>query len=463
MPQNCLGVAVQHAAGFGEENALRSPRDQLPTHLGFQAGEMMADRGLRHVQLIGGARQAAGLNDADEVAKLAQVHGSPLLRAPSAAARAIDEFARLAEAYQPGAHYTRFPCSDKADDYNVIGAIGPTRPAPARRRCAVAGRLVLLLLGGLLCAAGAQSGAPDWPGTKPIHFEVVAAAGGLVDAVPRTLSNPLAASLGVPVVVENRPGAGGNVAAASWRGRSPMGIRFSSPARTWSSIGRYCRIPVSTTSAIWRRCRCWSASKLLLVASPSFPANSITDVIALAKQKPKSVSIAISPIGTPNHLAAEMLAQFGGVDLNFVAYNGIAQAMPDLIAGRVDLAVAAISVLLPQVRSGALKALAVTSPQRYPLAPDIPTAAEAGMAALQIDGWICVMATGGTPAPIVARLDAEIAKALAVPEVRDAFAKQGVEIAHMNPNQLGAFLQAEAARFSSLLKNSRVSRRNRRK
>ena len=111
MPQNCLGVPVQHAAGFGEENTLGPARDQLPTQLGFQAGEMMADRGLRDVQLIRGARQAAGLDDADEVAKLAQVHGRPLLLALcAAAARAIDEFARLAEAYQPGAHCTRFPC-----------------------------------------------------------------------------------------------------------------------------------------------------------------------------------------------------------------------------------------------------------------------------------------------------------------------------------------------------------------
>ena len=103
MPQNCLGVPVQHAAGFGEQDALRAARDQLPADLGFQAGEMMADRGLRDVQLIRGARQAAGLDDADEVAKLAQVHGCPLLLALcAAAARVIDEFARLAEAYQPG-------------------------------------------------------------------------------------------------------------------------------------------------------------------------------------------------------------------------------------------------------------------------------------------------------------------------------------------------------------------------
>jgi tripartite-type tricarboxylate transporter receptor subunit TctC len=371
-----------------------------------------------------------------------------------------DEFARLAEAYQAKAHCTRFPCVDKADGRNVIATIRPTKPASARWRCAIAGRLALcaLLLGVLLCVTRAQSGEPDWPGTKPIRFEVIAAAGGLVDIVPRALSNSLAASIGVAVVVENRPGAGGNVAAAVVARAEPDGHTLLvtgsnlvvNPTLLPNPGFDYDRdlAPVSMVVA----------SKLLLVASPSFPANTITDVIALAKQKPKSVSIAISPIGTPNHLAAEMLAQFGGIDLNFVAYNGIAQALPDVIAGRVDLAVAAISVLLPQVRSGALKALAVTSSQRYPLARDIPTAAEAGLAELRIDGWICVVTTGGTPAPIVARVDQEIAKALAAPEIRDAFAKQGVEIAHMNPNQLGEFLRAEAARFSSLLKNSRVSR-----
>jgi len=200
------------------------------------------------------------------------------------------------------------------------------------------------------------------------------------------------------------------------------------------------------------------ASKLLLVASPSFPAKNIADVINMARQKPKSVSIAISAIGTPNHLAAEMLAQFGDVDLTFVPYDSAGQAIPDLIAGRVDLTVAAMSTLLPQVRIGALKALAISSPQRSPFAPDIPTAAEAGLPELQIDGWICVLTTGGTPAPVVARLDQELAKVLALPELRDALAKQGVETFHMNPNQLGAFLHAEAARYSGLLKHSRIGR-----
>jgi len=198
------------------------------------------------------------------------------------------------------------------------------------------------------------------------------------------------------------------------------------------------------------------ASKLLLVASPSFPATDITDVIKIAKQKPKSVTIATPAIGTPNHLAAEMLAQYGDVDLIIVPYDVVTKAVPDVMANRVDLAVGSISALLPQVRSGALKALAVISPQRSPLAPEIPTSAEAGLPELQIDNWICIMGTGGTPDPIIARLDDEIAKALALPEVRDAFAKQGVEIFYMNSKRLGNFLQSEAVRFSSLLEHSRV-------
>jgi tripartite-type tricarboxylate transporter receptor subunit TctC len=319
-------------------------------------------------------------------------------------------------------------------------------------------RVVPLLLAISLCAAQAASDAPDWPAAKPIRFEVSAAAGGLIDLVPRQLSNDLAASIGVPVIVEDRPGAGGNIAAGLVARAEPDGHmllvtgsnQVVNPTLLPNPGFDYADdlVPVSMLVA----------SKLLLVASPSFPAKNITDVIKLARQKPKSVSIAIAAIGTPNHLAAEMLAQFGDVDLTFVPYDSAAQAIPDLIAGRVDLTVAALSTLLPQVRTGALKALAITSPQRSPFAPDIPTAAEAGLPELQIDGWICVLTTGGTPAPVVARLDQELAKVLVLPELRDAFAKEGVETFHMNPNQLGAFLQAEAARYSGLLKHSRIRR-----
>jgi tripartite-type tricarboxylate transporter receptor subunit TctC len=285
---------------------------------------------------------------------------------------------------------------------------------------------------------------------------VVGAAGGLPDIVPRELSNYLSASIGVPVVVENRPGAGGNIAAGFVAKADPDGHTLLvtgtnvavNPTLLPNPGFDYGRDLVPVSMAV--------VAKMLLVASPSFPVQNITDVIALAKQKPKSVSIAIQPIGSPNNLGAEMLAQYGNIDLTFVPYEGIAQSLPDLLASRVDLAVGAMSSLLPLTRKGALKALAVLSPQRSPLAPDIPTSAEAGLPKIQIDSWICIMGTGGTPSPIIVRLDEEIAQALAQPEVRDAFAKQGVEIVHMGPRQLGEFIHSEAVRFSSLLAHSQV-------
>jgi tripartite-type tricarboxylate transporter receptor subunit TctC len=316
-------------------------------------------------------------------------------------------------------------------------------------------KLPSLILTSLVCAAQA-AGAPGWPGTTPLRFEVIAAAGGLIDFVPRELSNYLAASIGVPVVVENRPGAGGNIAAGVVARAEPDGHMFLvtstnqavNPTLLPNPGFDYERdlVPVSMVVS----------AKLLLVASPAFPAKNITDVIAIAKQKPKSVSIAIPAVGTPNHLAAEMLAQYGNIDLVIVPYDVITKSIPDLMANRVNLGVGAISTMLPQVRSGALKALAVISPQRSPLAPEIPTSAEAGLPEMQIDNWICIMGTGGTPAPIISRLDGEIAKALALPVVRDAFARQGVEIFCMNSERLGKFLYSEATRFSDLLKHSRV-------
>jgi tripartite-type tricarboxylate transporter receptor subunit TctC len=313
-----------------------------------------------------------------------------------------------------------------------------------------------VLLGVLLWATQAASEAPTWPGTTPLRFEVIGAPGGLVDLAPRELSIYLPAAIGVPVVVENRPGANGNIAAGVVAKAEPDGHTFLvtstnqavNPTLLPNPGFDYGRdlVPVSMVVA----------SKLLLVASPSFPAKDIADVIKIAKQNPKSVSIATPAIGSPNHLAAEMLAQYGNVDLLIVPYDVITKALPDVMGNRVNLAVGSMSALLPQVRSGALKALAVISPQRSPLAPEIPSSVEAGLPELQIDNWICIMGTGGTPAPIIARLDEEIAKALALPEVRDAFTKQGVEIFYMNSQQLGEFLHAEAARFSSLLEHSRV-------
>ena len=315
-----------------------------------------------------------------------------------------------------------------------------------------------LLLGGLALVGPSAFGAESFPGTKPLRFETVGSPGGLPDTVARVLTNDLSKSLGVPIVVENRPGAGGNLAAGVVAKAEPDGHTFLvtgtnyavNPALLPNPGFDYDRDLVPVAMIV--------ATKSLIVAAPSFAAKNINDVIAVAKQKPKAVSIAIGEIGTPSHLGAEMLAQYGDVDLTFVPYGGIPQALPDLMANRVDLTVGAISTVLPLVRSDKLKAVAMLSPQRSPLAPDIATAAEEGFSQMQIDNWICIMTTGGTPAPIIARLDQEIAEALQLPAVRDTFAKQGVEVFHMSPAQLGAFLKSESARFAKLLENSRVKR-----
>lgn len=315
-------------------------------------------------------------------------------------------------------------------------------------------RAIVLASGALVAPVSAE--AQSWPQSKPIRIEVISAAGGLTDIVPRLLSKYISASIGQSVVVENRPGAGGNIAAGVVAKAEPDGHTILAtgsnqavnPTLLPNPGFDYERDLVPVSMAV--------VAKMLLVASPLFPANNITDVIRIAKQKPKTINMAISPIGTPNHLGAEMLAQFSNIDITFVPYGGIGPATPDLLAGRVDLAIAAMPSLLPHVQAGKLKALAVTSSQRSALAPNISTSAEAGLPNLLIDAWICFMGTGGTPAPVIARLNEEIAKALAQPEVRETFAKQGVEIMHMGPDELGKFLKSEATRFGSLLQHSRA-------
>jgi len=315
-----------------------------------------------------------------------------------------------------------------------------------------------IVLASLLCAAPLAAVAQNWPGTKPIRFQTSSAAGGMTDIVPRLLSNYLSAALGVPVIVENRPGAGGNIAAGVVARAEPDGHMLLSTGSNQAVNPTLLPNPGFDYERDLAPVSMVVSAKILLAATPALPANTITDVVAIAKQKPKAVSMAISPIGTPNHLAGEMLAQYGDIDLTFVPYDGMTQAVPDLVAGRVDLGAGSMPILLPMVRSGALKPLAILSPQRSSLTPDIPTSAEAGLSALQIDGWLCFMTTGGTPAPVIARLDGEIAKALQLPEIRDSVAKQGAEVFHLGPAALGEFLKSESARFAKLLEHSRLRR-----
>ena len=199
-------------------------------------------------------------------------------------------------------------------------------------------------------------------------------------------------------------------------------------------------------------------ANMLLVAHPSLPAKNVAELVALARAQPNSIAVAISPIGTPNHLGAELLAQKANLELTFVPYAGIGPAMPDLLAGRVQIAISAMSSMYPQVAAGNVRALAVTRLVRSPFAPTIPTVAESGIPGFDLNAWVCLMATGGTPPPIIARLNEEVRKMMALPEVRDSFSQQGLEASTMSPAELGAYIKAESVKWADVLKNAKVKK-----
>ena len=195
---------------------------------------------------------------------------------------------------------------------------------------------------------------------------------------------------------------------------------------------------------------------MMLVATPSLAAGNLAELIALTRQKPGQIAVAISPIGTPNHLAAELIAAMAGVDLNFVLYKGIGQSLPDLMSGQVHIAVAAVPSVLPHANAGKLKVLGVTRTVRSPLAPGVPTLSEAGLPGFDVNAWVCLMVTGGTPPAVIERLSAEIRKVLAMPDVREVMLKQGLEPHGTTPAELQAYLRSESAKWAGVLKNAKV-------
>jgi tripartite-type tricarboxylate transporter receptor subunit TctC len=320
--------------------------------------------------------------------------------------------------------------------------------------------MIRYFVGGLLaCCIALGTVVPastqDWP-QRPLRILVIASPGGLPDAMARLVAKHLTASLGQPVVVENRPGAGGNMAALGVAKAPPDGTTLLLTGTNQALNPTLIPDPGFDYERDLAPVTMVAEANMLLVAHPSLPANNVAELIALAKQKPNSIAIAISPIGTPNHSGAELLMQMAGIELTVVPYPGIGAATPDLLAGRVHIAISAMSSIHPHVAAGSLKALAVTRPVRSPFAPNIPTVAEQGLPGFDVNAWVCLMATGGTPAPIIARLNAEVRNMMALPEVRDSFAKQGLEASTMSPAELGAYIKVESQKWAHVLKNAKV-------
>lgn len=302
-----------------------------------------------------------------------------------------------------------------------------------------------------LLAAGAF--AQGYP-AKPVKIVVPYPPGGPTDIVARLVGQKLAEQTGQQFVVENRAGAGGNIGAEAVA-RAPADGYTLLVATTahainpslFKQLGYDLQKDFAPVSQL-------TAGPLVIVANPALPAKNVQELIALAKAKPGGLNYASSGNGQSTHLSAELFASMAGIKLNHVPYKGSAPALTDVIGGQADLMFDTMLSAMPQVKTGKLKALAVTSAARSSAAPDLPTVAESGLPGYEAIAWNGLLAPAGTPKDVVAKLNAELKRALEAPEVRDRFAAQGFGAAWGTPEQYASFIRSELAKWAKVVKAS---------
>lgn len=288
---------------------------------------------------------------------------------------------------------------------------------------------------------------------KPIRIIVSYPAGGANDIVARSVGQKLNELLGASIVVDNRSGAGGTIGAdvAAKAPADGYTLLMAAGAHTLAP-SLYIKMPYDIVRD-FAPISISAKSTYLLVVHPSVPAHSVKELIALARATPGRFNYASSGIGAPPHLAGEMFNTLAKVQMVHVAYKGDTPAIADLLGGHVDLAFLAVSATSPHIKAGKLRALAVTSAQRTPVMPDLPTIAEAGgLKEFDISTWWGLLTPTGTPADAIAKLSATMAKIAAMPDIKTRFGELGVEAASDTPDQFGAFIKSEIQKFAKLAK-----------
>ncbi|HET7524814.1 MAG TPA: tripartite tricarboxylate transporter substrate binding protein [Burkholderiaceae bacterium] len=290
-----------------------------------------------------------------------------------------------------------------------------------------------------------------WP-AKPIRLIVPGGAGGVLDIRARWLAERLAQRLNQNVYVENLPGAGGNLGTALAAHAAPDGYTLTMIHQGTMAINPHLYMrpgydPLKDLTPIARI----GVGPLLLAVNSALRVTSVAQLVALAKDKPGQLTFGSPGIGTPPHMAGELFQSMAGIHITHVPYRGGAQAVSDLIGGQITMSIEGMNVQLPFVRSGQLRALAVTGPRRLAMLPDVPTMAEAGVAGYEFIGWVGIAAPVGTPAPIVDRLHRDIAAVLASAQARDWFASYGLEPGEESADAFTEQIRGEYARFGRLI------------
>ena len=307
----------------------------------------------------------------------------------------------------------------------------------------------------VLCAASAVAGAQDKFPTRPITLVCPFQAGGVADSISRAVAPIMSESLRTPVIVDNRPGATGAIGAAYVARAKPDGHTLLIVPNSVLAINQwvYKSLPYNPETDFTPVIDVGTSPNLLVV-HPSVAADTLAELIALARKKP--LSFASAGNGSPQHLCGELLNVSAGIDLVHVPYKGAAPALQDVIAGHVPLMCNALSLVLPQVRAGRLRAIALAANARHPQAPEVPTAREAGLPGFESDVWFGFVAPAATPAAIVERLNVEIARALRTPAVAAPLQANGLTIVADSPREFGALIAAESAKWRGIVERAGV-------
>jgi len=309
------------------------------------------------------------------------------------------------------------------------------------------------------CLPAAHAADEAYP-NKPIKFVVPYTAGGSNDVVGRVLAQKLSADWGVPIIVENRAGAGGNLGAAQVARSAADGYTFLITPNNLLTMNPYVYQKIGVgydPIKDFQPVSLVATGPILLAVNAELPVNSVQELIAYAKANPGKLSYASAGVGTPHHLSAELFKSMTGVDIVHVPYKGAVPAVSDLAAGRVQVMFGIPNSLMPFVKTGQLKALAVSSVALSAQLPDLPTVDSAGVPGFDSSLWIGLTAPAGTPAAVIAKVNTAIREAMHDPEVKTSLEAQGLMPASSTPQEFAALIKHDADRWSKLVHDRQLS------
>ena len=309
----------------------------------------------------------------------------------------------------------------------------------------------------LICALGsaAHAAQPVYP-TKPVRMIVAVPPGGPADTLARLVAPKLTEAFGQTVVIDNRAGANGIIAYETTARAAPDGYTFTAVAAgVVINKSLYPNVPYDPLKD-FAPITLGITVPNILVVHPSVAARSVKDLVALAKAKPGTLTFASAGNGTTGHLALELFRLTAGIDVIHVPYKGGGPALAEVLAGQVQALFSLALAATPQIKAGRLRALAISSGKRSAVAPDLPTIAEAGFPGFEVIGWFGWIAPAATPRPIVNRLNAELVRALKLPDVRERLLSQGSEPVGDSPEQFAAFVKSEHAKWAKVIKAANI-------